>query len=364
MGLTGFNKFVREYGGEFEDEINLIIFNGYRIAIDGNWIAYRNLSVATTIVLGETNVLDDDPDHHKILSRFLQMVLNHVLTFLKMGITPIFVLDGPRIEAKTVTIDERVNKRLAAFEKIREIREEIKTGDSVDLQFCKDELEKMFAKTISFDDFMKDGVKNLMYSLGIPFFQSKHDGEKLCSSFCIETEVAAVYSSDADNYAFGCPRLITKITKTIHLGDGDIVSYGILTKNKKVRKLLGITPSQLTDIFIMSGCDYNGDGLWRIGAKTAYNLIRGCERIECLPEKYDVTSLEVETCRDIFQYTKSSDYILESSSSFELNIETLEDTGREILEQYELLYMYEEIYILFTNVPKSKRGVPPELREC
>lgn len=362
MGLTGFNKFVREHGGDFEEDFELANLRGYRVAIDANWSAYRNASVAYDRAIAETNILEEDPDEFLILSYFLEITLKNIVKFLKMKIIPIFVLDGPRIEAKKVTTDDREKKKEKAQNKILEIRRALIDGDSHDFEHCREEIRKAIKATVHFTEFMRNGAMNMMISLGIPFMQSKHDGEKLCSSLCIEKKVACVMAEDTDCYAFGCPRLITKITETVTIDDDNIACFGTLTRNKNVRRLLGVTPSELIDIFIMTGCDYNGKGLYGIGAIKAYGLVRQYGCIENLPDNYDIKSLNYEECREIFAYARSEDYILKSNDLMNLDIERLEEYGRDILERYNLGFMYEDLHRLFENMPESTPGIPDELK--
>lgn len=353
MGLQNFNKFIQEKSPDATRKIPLKQLNGERIAIDGYNIAYKYMAVAQKQEVTRLNILNDELDHDKVSKNFINNILNLIKKFLAHGITPVFVLDGA---VNPLKIDTR-NKRKEDKEKSREAYEQamniIKQTEKLYItqEMIKNAKKELY-KLISLLPEDIDILKNLLSGFGIPCITARHDGEKLCANLCNSGYVYAVYSTDADTYAFGSLRIMNNI-ESVMTDFGLTEIHVSITETSKILTSLSITLDQLIDMFILIGSDYN-DGIKGVGLKTAYSMIKKYGSIDNLGWKYDINSLNYMNCRDEFKIEPvDPEYLnLDQQLSF------LIQYGREISSQYDMSHHMDEFLLHTQNLPKPRNRSP------
>lgn len=302
MGIKNFGQLLKAFAPSSKDVYPLSNFCGHRVAIDGHLLMYKHMSIAQKIVVASTNVVVDEVDHEKVRSIWLDSMVNSMIKFISAGITPIFVYDGPAIEAKQT--NELVARRKTAVDraqKLANISAQISSlGPLLVSNSMIKEKKKLLSAQISFRSEDINILISLYRSLGIPVIRAAHDGEKLCSALVVEGVAVAVLSTDTDNLVFGCPNLITNI-------EGDNAT---VIQLQNFLSEADLTFAQFTDLCILSGCDYNNK-IPGIGPKTAYRYIQHSKSLEEISKHIDTTSLDYVDCRRIFRYKHSSEEMFE-----------------------------------------------------
>jgi flap endonuclease-1 len=144
----------------------------------------------------------------------------------------------------------------------------------------------------------------LLRALGIPVIQAPSEGEALAAQMAREGLVWASASQDNDSLLYNCPRMIRNLSIS---GRRRIArSKAYKTINPEIidldlnLKLLKITRTQLVDIAILVGTDYN-DKVPNVGPKTALKLIQEYGSLEKLELEKKVTlAMPYQEIREIF----------------------------------------------------------------
>jgi len=134
----------------------------------------------------------------------------------------------------------------------------------------------------------------------------------------LKGEVYAAASQDFDSLLYGAPRHVRNLSIT---GRRKLPRKNVYIKVEpemleleKIRKTLGLTQSQLIDLGILVGTDYNPDGIKGIGPKTALKLINKHGSLEdALPHVKNVEFPHpVEEIKELFVNPRTTDdYVLE-----------------------------------------------------
>lgn len=394
MGLGVFNALVKEKAPNCFASDYLSRFRGKRIAIDGSNFSHMYMYPAVNQYMQKINILSQDINHDDIRTIFLGFVLEGLQKFLLCGVTPIVILDGKSLPEKAVTINKRRSDKNKVRNKLADLESTIDDAGIVPTPEMIKELEKYHKglQHVTYEDY--DCLKNILAGLGIPFLQAKHDAEKLCSNLCSQGYVSAVYSNDCDNYAFGCPRLITKLEAVTKNGNSNDVKITII-ETSDILTGLGLSLNQLIDMFIIIGCDYGhiptednnkvednniGEdnkrrrnnkptGLPDVGKKKGYDLIKIHGSIENLPNKHDLTRLNYIRCREIFAPEPITDIFISEDDNGSLPPLTIDPSiiseyGREILGQYSLDNYLTTYIMLINTLPESTGDEPytPRMR--
>lgn len=189
----------------------------------------------------------------------------------------VFVFDGKPPTLKSKEIENRRDTRHKAEQ---EYQEAVMRGD----------MKEAFSKAVMTGRLTYQGLsdaKHLLDLLGIPWVQAPSEGEAQAAYMAIKGDVWASNSKDYDSLLFGAPRLVRFLS---------ISSQEWLPSKGRSRRVLpelielddflgyhGITRSQLIDMGILIGTDFN-PGIRGIGPKTALKLIKRHGSLEGLPE--------------------------------------------------------------------------------
>jgi len=190
----------------------------------------------------------------------------------------VFVFDGRPPDLKRREVEKRREARRKAEE---EYAEAVSRGD----------MATAYSKAVMTGRLTGEGLddaKRLLTLLGVPWVQAPGEGEAQAAYMASRGDVWAANSRDYDSLLFGAPRLLRYLTIG---GEEWLPSKGRarrlepeLIELEALLAELGITRTQLIDLSILVGTDFN-EGVKGVGPKTALKLIRRHGSIEELPEK-------------------------------------------------------------------------------
>jgi flap endonuclease-1 len=283
-------------------KISLEDLSGKAIAIDAYNAIYQFLSIIRGIA-GEPL-----KDREGRITSHLSGLFYRTANLLENGIKPVYVFDGKPPSLKEAEIKKRMKIKEEAIVKYEEA---LKKGDL-------EEAKRYAQMTSKIGDSMVEDAKRLLDALGVPWVQAPSEGEAQASYMAIKGDVWGVASQDYDSLLFGSPRLIRNLTLS---GKRKLPKKNVyieveleLIELDKVLKELEINREQLVDIGILTGTDFNPNGIKGIGPKKALKIIKENEKLEFAAKKLNIVE-EVEELikiREIFLNPEVSlDYRLE-----------------------------------------------------
>lgn len=222
---------------------------------------------------------------------------------IEMGIKSIYVFDGTPPALKEVEIKRRMKVKEEAFARYENA-------------VAKGRLEeaRVYAQATSrLKDYMEDDSKRLLGLMGVPWVQAPSEGEAQAAHLTKRGDSDYCASQDYDSLLFGAPRLVRNVTIS---GRRKLPSKGVyvdvapeLVDLKGVLKELGIEQQQLIDVALLTGTDFDPDGVKGLGPKTALKLIKTYGSLEnALPHlKNAEFPAPPEKIREIFLHPKVTD---------------------------------------------------------
>lgn len=306
MGIKNILPFLKEASPEAFVSTMMINFAGYRIAVDAPYLMYVLSSRAKSKLMKSSGLNEElKLDKEEVRKVWVSMLVDQITTFLICGITPVFVFDGKHPAEKDKTKEGRKKVKDERNVKIASLQEKMINCDPLERK-ANDikELSNLIKSDLSFCKEDYDLYFDILYNMGIPALRADADGEQLCSMLAIEGKVAAVFSSDSDTLAYGCPTTINKILDNFR-GGSPVAECIIISK---ILEDLKISFETFVDLCIACGCDFNHN-MPQVGCKRAYGLLKEFGRLENLPKKYNTEILNIEKCREIFSYKDSETII-------------------------------------------------------
>jgi len=319
MGINGINTLIKRHSPDAFFTMPITMLSGKRIAIDGNNWMYTNMAIARKKVIKYTDIAVSEPNPLEIRREWFLSAISFILGWLSYNITPVFVFDGRHPPEKDETKAKRRDQRIALRAEIDALYQQIR-GDILERPAnILDQLRKKLTNYnfISPEDF--ELFKMVIKGIGIPCLQATGDGEHLCSVLCVEQKVAAVFSVDTDNLAYGCPLVITKFSDVCSYDEnGCRVSHMECVRLDRVLKGLGITHSVFVDLCIMSGCDYNTN-MPNYAAIKSFGLLQKFGSIDDLPRNFNIECLKHIRCRELFKYESSDTLTIKDDDDDDAN---------------------------------------------
>lgn len=372
MTIKGLYELIKTKCPHVFRSLPISIFRGKKIAIDSQLFIFSSMSNAHRRAVNETDVAVLEPDRGIILNYWLSGSLDFICCLLSYGITPIFVFDGSALQEKEETRAERRKAREKDYNEIKRIKEELEKLDMLARPPALiTQYRKILSRCFKITEEDINLFKNIISTVGIPILHAKHDAEQLCTLLCKEQHVSAVYSSDGDNIAMGCPLLITDFTgKKILNEQQDRVHEITVVAHKDILENLQLTQDEFLDLCILLGCDFNSNVPF-IGSVSAFQLISTFKSIDKLPRTsfnadflqadkcpcklskkrdYDLRILRHGRCRDIFQPGTSSDLCTDDEFLQKMILKRkLGDAARDMLNSYQLINALSKL-VQFYNV--------------
>ena len=230
MGIRYLNRFLKDNASPSINFCRLAELSGKKIAIDISIYMYRFAAEDTLI-----------ENMYLMLS-----------VFRHYNIIPIFVFDGKPPPEKRELLQKRKEDKQEAEEEYIKLKEsldlnkDMDESDKQELIYNMDMLKKKFVTISKYDI---ENIKNLIRSYGATYYDAPGEADELCAMLTMKDKVWACLSEDMDMFVYGCPRVIRYLSLLNHTA----VIYDV----KGILNNLGVTQSDLRDICVLSGTDYN-----------------------------------------------------------------------------------------------------------
>ncbi len=236
--------------------------SGQIVAFDGNNILYQFLS----IIRGS----DGQPlrDREGRITSHLSGLMYRNSNLMEQGIKIVYVFDGRPHQFKRAVLEKRREVRKKAkvsYEKA------VAEGDAVKARRYGQQA------VVATTDLIGD-AKRLLGLMGLPVVQAPGEGEAQTAYMASKGDVWAAASQDFDSLLYGAPRHVRNLSIT---GRRKLPRKNVYIKIEpemleldKVKRDLGLNQSQLIDLGMLIGTDYNPDGIKGIGPKTALKLMK------------------------------------------------------------------------------------------
>lgn len=354
MGINGINKLIQRHAANAFFSLPINKLSGKRIAVDGNIWMYTNMAIARKKVIYRTDIMAGEPNVDDIRREWFMALGNFVLLWLSYNVTPVFVFDGTHPVEKDDTKSGRREKRVNARTKIDNLYSQLRTGQGGSIEELRRELCNY--TFISSEDYAM--FVHVVRNLGLPCLQAAADGEQLCSMLCVEGKVAAVYSADTDNMVYGCPLVITGLSKTMGRDErGEKIHNLDCVRYDMVLVGINIPHSMFVDLCIMSGCDFNTN-MPGYAALKSLALLRTYGRIENLPANLNTECLKYERCREIFRYVPSEK--IGGTESLDINVHRVTEE-KDFFEKVGILGQAIKIATCYSRIQRCNDGYIDEL---
>jgi flap endonuclease-1 len=283
-------------------KISIDELKGRSVAFDGNNVIYQFLA----IIRGQGG--EQLMDAHGHVTSHLSGILYRNSNLMEAGVRIAYCFDGRPHEFKRQTLEARHEVRVQAKEKFEKA---VEAGDHVAARRWGQ--QSVVATTNVIAD-----AKRLLGLMGIPVIQAPMEGEAQAAHMAIKGSVWASCSQDFDCLLLGAPRLVRNLSisgrrklpkKNVYIKvEPEMYEY------QKFLTDVGLTREQLVDVGILTGTDYNPEGVRGVGPKTAIKLIKKHGNLEAaLPElKNAEFPHPIEEIRELFlKPTVTDDYKLD-----------------------------------------------------
>ena len=374
MTIKGLFKYIKDHAPQAVKNVEIDQLKGKRVAVDGNNFMYTAMAVARKEIVMATDLMNNDPDVQAIRKKWFSSFCYFIQKWLKNGITPVIVFDSndnvPK--EKDGTREERRLEKEKRLQTINQLKDELRNGDCL---ISSTQVLKNLQRALSnYNMIESNDYENFRYCAvytGVPIIIANGDGEKLCSMLAREGKVAAVFSADSDNLAYGCPYLIRKF-------ENGMLQMVILEEVLKSTKL---SFSQFQDLAIISGCDYNENlkgyafmKCLKFFQKYGYienipldfsptNYIR-CRELFKIESSYDCVEKQLHPAKIFEEYEKSENFESNDFNDFEsndfkdvksLNLNINKSAlflGRDEMERFECGHFVTPLLSLFESLPE------------
>lgn len=316
MGIKGLWDFIGTRCPGLHKGIPQESFRGLRIAIDvGGWMYKPRAKIRKAHIM-RTDVVNGSIDEELIDRQWLASLLNQILSWLLLGITPILVFDGPSPPEKTSTKVSRTEKNDEVLAKIEELRKQI-DQDRLDpvqnlLQgpLRLEAMQKLMSQLNYIPGSSIEMVRYFFEGIGMPVIVAKGEAERLAAALCREGIAAASFSPDGDSLTHLCPILIRDVGLDVYDAESKMAKPTFeVVYLSHILEGIDLTPAQFVDFCIMCGCDYNVN-VRGVGPVGAYNLIRKHGSIDAIPN-FNPDCLIHHRCRELFFPLPSSEQMPE-----------------------------------------------------
>jgi len=230
MGIRYLNKFLKKNAPNSIQLCKLSELSGKKIAVDVSIYMYK---FAT--------------DDALIENIYLMLSI-----FRNYNIIPIFIFDGRPPPEKKWLLRKRKEDKQVAQEEYNNLKKKLESDayiDNTDKQeiICNMDILKKKFVNISKNDI--DNVKQLIRCYGATYYDAPGESDELCAMLTINENVWACLSEDMDMFVYGCPRVIRYLSLLNHTA--------IIYDTKGILNELGINQTELREICVLSGTDYN-----------------------------------------------------------------------------------------------------------
>lgn len=353
MGIKNLSAYLHKQFPQIYKKVPLASFYGKRIAIDAhNWV-YTIMAQAQKRMVNAIDPLKEEMNHTERVQLAMSYGMEFLCLWLEHGVIPVFVFDGDHPVEKEQTKKERYEKKAKVVNEIDEMKKQYAELDPLAITPQMIEALRMKMRQC-FPLYQADwaNFKGLLADIGIPYYLAQGDGEQLCSMLCIEGKVDAVYSTDTDNIAYCCPKILIGPPMAMYNSILRIQEYSVTcVETKEVLELFELTQQEFLDFCIMCGCDYNTN-IPNIGVIKALKLVRQHKTIDALPADLDKTCLMHERCREMFSYVPSESLAMDGR--LEIDQSVFEERSRQTLSKHMLITYLPRLLTLYNRLPDKE----------
>lgn len=292
MGIKGLNQFLKRI---FDDEsiYSLVPLQNY---------ACKKIAIDAPLLICMFKMRDNTYEES-----FIEFISN----FRQLNIHPIFVFDGECPGEKIKQRQLRAEKKMKQYQRVDTLEAELtdykKTKTvgpalrelnmacplapgKINLKAVEAHIKKLRSQILHITEHDFTVLKQILDLFRVSYITAEGEGEILCAQLCKQGLVSAVYTRDTDVLAACAPVMLSSIT-----ADG----YFLETRFEKILQKTGLTDKQWVDFCIMCGTDFN-DNIPKIGPCKSFELIKKFESIEEISKLYDVSPLNYEVTRTLF----------------------------------------------------------------
>ena len=232
MGVRYLNKFFREECKNC-DAIKIISMNqlnGKKIAVDISIYLYKFASENTLI----------------------ENIYLMISIFRHYNIIPLFVFDGKPPAEKKELLQQRLAEKKTAEKEFNILKTNLDYNSNMNEDEKHEILNKMDLLKKKFVYISKtqiEDVKQLIIGYGMTYCDAPNEADELCAMLTIKGLVWACLSEDMDMFIYGCPRVLRYLSLLNHTF--------VLYDTKKILNKLEMKQSDLSEICVISGTDYN-----------------------------------------------------------------------------------------------------------
>jgi flap endonuclease-1 len=231
MGIRYLNKFLKENAKKSIKIAHLSELSGKKIAIDISIYIYKFVADGTLI---ENIYL--------------------MLTILRYyNIIPIFIFDGKAPPEKKELLQKRRKDKKEAQEEYNKLKTHLDSSmndlDDSEKQELVHNMDALKRNFISISNNDIENVKLLIKGYGASYYDAPGEADEMCALLTIKNKVWACLSEDMDMFVYGCSRVIRYLSLLNHTA--------VLYDLKGILEELDITQTQLREICVLSGTDYN-----------------------------------------------------------------------------------------------------------
>ena len=230
MGIKNLNRFFKEECKGSIQVTNLSQFSGKKIAIDISIYLYKYSA-----------------DNTLIENIYLMLSV-----FRHYNIIPVFVFDGKPPAEKKALLQRRKDDKATAEVEYSKLKEQLHDAqDEHDKHEILNHMDMLKRNFIHISKAKIQEVKDLIRSYGATYYDAPGEADELCALLAIKNKVWGCLSEDMDMFVYGCPRVLRYLSLLNHT----VVLYDL----KKMLDNLGITQTELREICVLSGTEYNID---------------------------------------------------------------------------------------------------------
>ncbi len=246
------------------EEIDFADMNDKVIVVDAMNTMYQFLSIIRQ--RDGTPLKDSDGNTTSHLSGLFYRSIN----LLEKNIRPVYVFDGKPPQLKAKEAKERRKKREEARKEWEKLKQEGKISEAYSKATQSSKLTGE----------MIEEAQKLLDAMGLPYIVAESEGEAQAAYMVSNGDVYAVGSQDWDCLLFGADKMVRNLTsrkkRKTSSGGRKEVSTEII-ELELVLNQLGVSHEKLQWLGILVGTDFNPDGIYGIGPKTALKLVKEYE---------------------------------------------------------------------------------------
>jgi flap endonuclease-1 len=311
MGIRNLNRFLREQCGDEIKVTPLSELSGKKIAIDVSIYLYKFAADGTLVE-----------------NMYLMLGM-----FRYYNIIPIFVFDGKPPAEKMDLLQKRRENKMEARDEYDKLNASLRLNPDMEIsekQEIANTMDMLKRTFIYISKQQIQQVKELIRAYGATYYDAPGEADELCAMLTVKKKVWACMSEDMDMFVYGCPRII----KYLSLLNHTVVLYDLV----EILNKLGITQTQLREICVLSGTDYNMSS--NKCAPTLHNTLK-------LFKKYSKNKCEGEGEGDCGFYVwllQNTKYITDYELLQKIN------TMFDLSSSHENIKVFENIKIINSNI--------------